>query len=320
PRSPAATSTVTDIVTETLTLTKLLSPTTVTITLPASTITSTVTINSPTTVDITIDKTKLIEGFTTVMDRVTVLRSPATLTVTDFSTIYSLTTLEITTAEISILMSRVTVTDLATDLVTLTMFGSPTTVTITRTPSAQTVTLPASTVTATTIVLTVAPTCTSICPQLVGNPSFKLSSTGIEPWINTKDDPGVSLAVVLSSNIPGGSHSGKYSGAFQWDGPILLPGSPADAYQSISISNTCVGTYFFQAFVKTAANFCYFNVYDNDRGTPFTSTYISSLGASPPWIEVSATITLTSPHFNLVLELACSTADPIWVDDVTLTF
>ncbi|KAK9428410.1 hypothetical protein V1505DRAFT_410215, partial [Lipomyces doorenjongii] len=297
PRSPAATITVTDIVTETLTLTKLLSPTTVTITLPASTITSTVTINSPTTVDITIDKTKLIEGLTTVMDRVT-----------------------ITTAEISILMSRVTVTDLATDLVTLTMFGSPTTVTITRTPSAQTVTLPASTVTATTIVLTVAPTCTSICPQLVGNPSFELSSTGIEPWINTNDDPGVSLAVVLSSNIPGGSHSGKYSAAFQWDGPILFPGSPADAYQSISISNTCVGTYFFQAFVKTAANFCYFNVYDNDSGTPFTSTFISAGGASPPWIEVSATITLTSPNFNLVLELACSTADPIWVDDVTLTF
>jgi hypothetical protein len=172
----------------------------------------------------------------------------------------------------------------------------------------------------TTVTVTATATAQPTCPQLVYNPGFETGSfTG---WINDNDNPGVTGIVVASSSIPGGAHSGSYAG--EWysnpNGPFL-PGTPSDFYQMITIPQLC-GTaqqYAFQAFVKTVGNTCYVNAFDNNSGMPLINILLSPGGTAPAWVEMSAIITPGSGPFNLVLEAACNTMDPVWIDDITIT-
>jgi hypothetical protein len=76
-------------------------------------------------------------------------------------------------------------------------------------------------------------------------------------WTNDYNDPDASFSVVTSALVPGGSHSGFYSAALIFDpnGP-LLPGTPADMYQSVTAPQLCAADqqYLFQMFVKTVGN------------------------------------------------------------------
>jgi hypothetical protein len=71
--------------------------------------------------------------------------------------------------------------------------------------------------------------------------------------------------------------------------------------------------------VKTAANTCYVNAYDNGSGMPFLDIQLGPGGAEPAWVEMSAVVTLGAGPVQLVLETACNTMDPVWIDDITLT-
>jgi hypothetical protein len=168
--------------------------------------------------------------------------------------------------------------------------------------------------TATTTV-TVSATAQPTCPQLVLNPGFEAGD--LTDWVYTGDNPGVTLIVVASSSIPGGAHSGSYAAEFYQNG-VFLPGTPTDFYQTINVPQLCSTTqqYAFQAFVKTMANTCYVNAYDNFSGTPFIDIM---LGPGTAWVEMSAIIQPGAGSFQLTLETTCNTMDPVWIDDITLT-
>jgi hypothetical protein len=61
------------------------------------------------------------------------------------------------------------------------------------------------------------------------------------------------------------------------------------------------------------------NAYDNNTGAPFIDIMLSPGGTDPAWVEMSAIITPGAGPFNLVLETACDTMDPVWIDDITIT-
>ena len=77
--------------------------------------------------------------------------------------------------------------------------------------------------------------------------------------------------------------------------------------------------YLFQAFVKTVANTCDVLAYDNQTGASFIVTVLNPGGADPAWVKMSAIITPGGGVFDLVLETACDTMDPVWIDDITVT-
>jgi hypothetical protein len=136
-------------------------------------------------------------------------------------------------------------------------------------------------------------------------------------WTNDFDNPGASFSVVPSASIPGGSHSGSYSAALitNPNGPFL-PGTPADMYQSVTAPQLCAAgqQYLFQMFVKSALNSCYVNAYDNTSGSNFIDIFLTPGG----WMEMSV-VTTPGTSFDLVIEAACNTGDPVWFDDISLT-
>jgi hypothetical protein len=131
----------------------------------------------------------------------------------------------------------------------------------------------------------------------------------------------VTVIVVPSTTIPGGAHSGSYAAEFYSnpEGPFL-PGTPSDFYQTINVPQLCGPgqQYTFQAFVKTVGNTCYVNAYDSSTGVPIVD-FLLGPSPNPTWMEFSAVITPGALSFDLVLETACDTMDPVWIDDVTIT-
>jgi hypothetical protein len=91
-------------------------------------------------------------------------------------------------------------------------------------------------------------------------------------------------------------------------------------YQSVFAPQLCAAgqQYLFQMFVKTVANTCYVNAYDDNSGTSFINTMLTPGGATPPWVEMSIAIT-PGTSFNLVIEAACNTQDTVWFDDISIT-
>ncbi len=146
-------------------------------------------------------------------------------------------------------------------------------------------------------------------------------SGDLTDWTNDYDNPDATFGVAASALIPGGSHSGSYSAALVFDpnGP-LLPGTPADMYQSVSSPQICSAgqQYLFQMFVKTVANTCYVNAYDTTSGYSFINIQLTPGGTTPPWVEMSI-LTTPGTSFNLVIEAACDTGDTVWFDDISLT-
>jgi hypothetical protein len=91
-------------------------------------------------------------------------------------------------------------------------------------------------------------------------------------------------------------------------------------YQSVFAPQLCAAgqPYLFQMFVKTVANSCYVNAYDNTSGYPFIDLFLTPGGTTPPWVEMSIVIT-PGTSFDLVIEAACNTMDTVWFDDISLT-
>jgi hypothetical protein len=91
-------------------------------------------------------------------------------------------------------------------------------------------------------------------------------------------------------------------------------------YQSVLAPQLCSAgqQYLFQMFVKTVANTCYVNAYDNDSGQSFIDILLMPGGTTPPWVEMSIVVT-PGTNFQLVIEAACNTQDTVWFDDISLT-
>jgi hypothetical protein len=61
------------------------------------------------------------------------------------------------------------------------------------------------------------------------------------------------------------------------------------------------------------------NAYDNNSGVVFIDIVLGPGGTDPAWVEMSAIIQPGAGPFQLTLETACDTMDPVWIDDITLT-
>jgi hypothetical protein len=204
-----------------------------------------------------------------------------------------------------------------TKTITAAASDSTSTVTITSDITTTITSDIATTVTATTTT-TVNPSAS--CTNPVVNPGFEDGTTG---WTFSQQNPGISFTVEPSSSIPGGAHSGSYAGAFvSNDGPFL-PGIPSDIYQYFSNIDPACGTsgkYQISGFVKTAANQCYINIFnDPNSGQAIASIQIYPGGTDPLWEEFVAPVDapMTSLAF-LAFEAACNTQDPVWFDDFTV--
>lgn len=156
--------------------------------------------------------------------------------------------------------------------------------------------------------------------NIVTNGGFETGD--ISDWIDISNAAGITLNVSSSANIPGGSHSGAFSGA------VITPaGGPSPAgtshlfEQNISIPSQYSSTqqYLFQGFVKTVGNICLFDAFVNeatDAGV-FLSIVLNPGGATPPWVGFAAVVT-PGGSFTLILSTNCHTGDTVWFDDLSL--